>query len=311
MSPFLLQFFPKYIVPDAFQARERLVQVLGECLEDFRQDGVNDISRRRWETSKKYGLSRDYLGRSELELLNGLLSNTVPAVFWILAHIIVTGNGSFSKQIDEEIGNFVQQEEHQLGFDIGQIRQRCPILVATYQEALRLYASSARAYKVVEDFETPDGCLLKTGSLVYVPTETIHKNSKNWGADVLQFRPDRWLKSEHEHHPGSYAPFGVGSSICPGRHFVFDMILGSLVVLLYSFNLQAAPSSRSAVLKVPERRSRIMSGMRLPTNGIDVLLSRKAFADDRQDSSTLRWSFERLRGDKNGKYNSESTVKML
>ncbi|KIV97297.1 hypothetical protein PV10_01064 [Exophiala mesophila] len=266
---------------------------------------------RRWETSKKYGLSRDYLGRSELELLNGLLRNTVPAVFWILAHIIIAEHGSFSEQIDEEIGDFVQQEEHQLGFDIGQTRKRCPILDATYQEALRLHASSARAYKVVEDFETADGCLLKIGSLVYVPTETIHKNSKNWGADVLQFRPDRWLKSLHDHHPGSYAPFGVGSSICPGRHFVFDMILGSLVVLLYSFNLQAAPSPGSAMLKAAERRSRIMSGMRLPTNDIDVLLSRMVFADDRQDSSTVRWSFERLREGRNGKDNIESTGKTL
>lgn len=309
MSPFLLKFFPKYIVPDAFQARERLVQVLGERLEDSGQEGLTDISRQRWETSKKHGLSRDYLGRSELELLNGLLSNTAPAVFWILAHISITGHGTFSKQIDEEIGDFVHQDGHQLRFDSGQIRQRCPVLVATYQEALRLYASSARAYKVVEDFKTPDGCLLKTGNLVYVPTETIHKNPKNWGADVLQFRPDRWLKLEHEHHPGSYAPFGVGTSICPGRHFVFDMILGSLVVLLYSFDLQAVPSPGSDVLKVPERRSRIMSGMRLPIDDVDVLLRRKAFADDRQDGSTLQWSFERLRGGRNGKDNSESTAK--
>ncbi|KAL2412779.1 hypothetical protein ABEF95_013244 [Exophiala dermatitidis] len=281
MSPFLLQAFPKYTVPDAFQARERLVKVLKGCLESLPQDDINVISRKRWDISQKYSLSGDYLGRSELELLNGLLSNTVPAVFWILAHTLT---GSFSEAIKEEVGQFVRRDEKQLRFDVSQVRTMCPTLVAAYQESLRLYASSARAYKVVEDFELMDGCLLKKGSLVYVPTETIHKNPKNWGPDVLEFKPERWMKSEYSHHPGAYAPFGVGSSICPGRHFVFDMILATLVVLIYSLDLEVTPSSTK---KVPERRTKVMSGVRLPVHDLDVTLKRR----DLGAVNDLGWSF--------------------
>lgn len=281
MSPFLLQVFPKYMVPDAFQARERLVEVLKGCLEGVEKDEINVISRKRWDISKKHNLSGDYIGRSELELLNGLLSNTVPAVFWILAHALT---GSFFQAVKEEVGQFVQRDEQQLRFDISQVRTRCPTLVASYQEALRLYASSARAYKIVEDFELMDGTLLKKGSLVYVPTETIHKNPKNWGPDVLQFKPERWMKPEYDHHPGAYAPFGVGSSICPGRHFVFDMIIATLVVLIYSADLELSSGS---IKGVPEIRSRIMSGVRLPVHDLDVTMKKKELVD----AEALQWMF--------------------
>ncbi|KAK6363999.1 hypothetical protein LTS17_012628 [Exophiala oligosperma] len=287
MSPFLLNFFPKYTAPEAFEARERLVDVLKGCIADTHDDDegdqVNVISRKRRDISTKHSLSGDYLGRSELELLNGLLSNTVPAVFWMLAHTLA---GSFFGSIKEEVGRSVQAEGNRLQFDIGQVRAQCPTLVATYQESLRLYASSARAYKVVQDFELMDGCLLKKGSLVYVPTETIHRNPKNWGPDVLEFKPERWMKSEYDHHPGSYAPFGVGSSICPGRHFVFDMILGSLVVLLYSLDIELAPGT---AVGVPKTRLKVMSGVRLPVHDLDVVLKRKTLGE--YNSERAKWAF--------------------
>jgi hypothetical protein len=81
MSLFLLNFMPKYTVPEAFKARERLVAAFSTYHARGGGKDMSQIVRQRCEVARRYGCSDDYLGRSEVELLNGLLSNMVPTVF--------------------------------------------------------------------------------------------------------------------------------------------------------------------------------------------------------------------------------------
>ncbi|KAL2822387.1 hypothetical protein BJX63DRAFT_426961 [Aspergillus granulosus] len=116
MTLFLLNFLPKYTVPEAFKARERLISCAGEA-----------------RLLAEYGCSDDYLGQSEVELLNSLLSNMVPTVFWMLVHFIL--DSALADRVNAEVNNFVQKTEpNMLSFAPGEIRKGCPVLVATYRK---------------------------------------------------------------------------------------------------------------------------------------------------------------------------------
>ncbi|KAL3459752.1 cytochrome P450 [Aspergillus heterothallicus] len=281
MSLFLLNFLPKYTVPEAFKARERLVAAFSAYHIRGGEDDMSEIVRRRSDVARRYGCSDDYLGRSEVELLNGLLSNMVPTVFWMLVHIIL--DPGLADHVSAEVETFVRKTAPDtLSLAPIEIRKDCPVLVATYQEALRLYSSSARAYQVMEDFMLTDDCLLKKNSIVTIPAETIHRNPKNWGHDALEFNVDRWFKSDRTLNSSAWVPFGGGSSICPGRFFVFDMILSTVIVVLHGYKLSAP-----GIQQPPGRKTRVMSGIRIPTDDVDII------ATPRQQGSVNRWVFER------------------
>ncbi|KIA75395.1 cytochrome P450 [Aspergillus ustus] len=281
MSLFLLDFLPRYTVSEAFKARERLVTAFSDYHVHGGQEDMSDIVRGRSEVARRYGCSDDYLGRSEVELLNGLLSNMVPTVFWMLVHILL--DAGLAERVSSEVESFVQElDADTLRIAPGEIRTGCPVLVATYQEALRLYSSSARAYQVMEDFMLTDDCLLRKNSIITIPAETIHRNPKNWGPDALEFNVDRWFKPDRTLNSSAWVPFGGGSSICPGRFFVFDMILSTVIVVLHSYDLRTPGTEQP-----PGRKTRVMSGIRIPADDIDVIAKRKKHGNVR------KWVFER------------------
>ncbi|BCS28420.1 cytochrome P450 [Aspergillus puulaauensis] len=269
ISLFLLNIVPKYTVPKAFKARERLVTAFSAYHVRGGEKDMSDIVRQRCEVACRYGCSDDYLGRSEVELLNGLLSNMVPTVFWMLVHIIL--DSGLAERVSSEVDNFVQKPDLEaLILAPGEIRKGCPVLVATYQEALRLYSSSARAYQVMEDFMLTDDCLLKKNSIITIPAETIHRNPKNWGSDALEFNVDRWFKSDRTLNSSAWVPFGGGSSICPGRFFVFDMILSTVIVILHGYDVETPETKQP-----PGKKTRVMSGIRIPTDDVHVVATKK------------------------------------
>ncbi|KAL4886417.1 cytochrome P450 [Aspergillus karnatakaensis] len=281
MSLFLLNLLPEYTVPEAYRARERLVNALSDYHVSGGQPDMSEIIRRRSEIARRYGCSNDYLGRSEVELLNGLLSNMVPTIFWMLVHIML--DPSLAQRVMNEVNDLIDTERPATAsLNPAEIRTKCPVLVATYQEALRLYASSARAYQVMEDFELTDDILLRKGSLVTIPAENIHRNPRNWGADALKFHVDRWLKADKPANSSAWVPFGGGSSICPGRFFVFDMILSTVVVVLHGNELGFAERTAEA----PGRKTKIMSGIRIPVEDVDIVVSKR-------EGSGGSWVFER------------------
>ncbi|KAL3443191.1 cytochrome P450 [Aspergillus insuetus] len=272
---------PKYTVREAFKARERLVTAFSAYHARGGEEDMSQIVHQRSEIAHRYGCSDDYLGRSEVELLNGLLSNMVPTEFWMLVHIIL--DPGLAERVGSETENFVQNPDlDTLSLAPGEIRKECPVLVATYQEALRLYSSSTRAYQVMEDFMLTDDCLLKKNSIITIPPETIHRNPKNWEPDALEFNVDRWFKPDRSLNSSAWVPFGGGSSICPGRFFVFDMILSTVIVVLYSYDL-IAPGTRQP----PGRKTRVMSGIRIPTEDVHVATTKQ------HQGKARNWAIER------------------
>jgi hypothetical protein len=50
------------------------------------------------------------------------------------------------------------------------------------------------------------------GTVLSVPTYSLHRNEQAWGEDVNEFRPERWLdgKVDHSEMLKSFNPFSFG-----------------------------------------------------------------------------------------------------
>lgn len=85
-------------------------------------------------------------------------------------------------------------------------------LDAVINESLRLYSTLGGGLPRV----VPDGGLtilgqtFDAGTILSVPTYTTHRDTSVWGADVEEFRPERWLEGDVKEMQKAFAPFSIG-----------------------------------------------------------------------------------------------------
>ena len=92
-------------------------------------------------------------------------------------------------------------------------------------------------------------------TVLSVPSYTIHHSTAIWGADALEFNPDRWNADRlTEQQKSSFIPFSYGPRACVGRN-VAEMELSlivSTVVRNYEFeNRQEELFTREGFLRKP------------------------------------------------------------
>ncbi len=75
-----------------------------------------------------------------------------------------------------------------------------PYLQACINEGLRLHSTSALGLPrvVPEGGMAVLGAFFPAGTVVSVPSYTIHRDEEIWGADVEAFRPERWFDEERK-----------------------------------------------------------------------------------------------------------------
>ncbi|KAL5636720.1 hypothetical protein ACGC1H_000626 [Rhizoctonia solani] len=125
-----------------------------------------------------------------------------------------------------------------------------PYLNACINEGLRLHATSAMGLPRV----IPPGTVLEVcgekfgpGSVLSVPSFTIHRDRAIWGEDVEAFRPERWLEAGADVQAGvgnglmakAFNPFSYGPRACVGRNLASMelQIIISSVFSRYEFKL--------------------------------------------------------------------------
>lgn len=96
---------------------------------------------------------------------------------------------------------------------------------STTQEGLRLYPSTKRIYRAA-NLDGP-----ATAGRVSAYVEKCHRHPGIWGADALEFRPERFenltaLQTE------TYFPFGLRPHVCPARSGFGERLVTLLVVPL-------------------------------------------------------------------------------
>lgn len=110
------------------------------------------------------------------------------------------------KELDEQLGT-----EDELVSNADQVK-RLPYLDAVINEALRIHSTSALGLPrvVPEGGLTVLGQFFPEGTVLSVPSYTIHRNARVWGEDVETFRPERWFEGDNAAMQKAFNPFSFG-----------------------------------------------------------------------------------------------------
>ncbi|KAK0203125.1 cytochrome P450 monooxygenase [Desarmillaria ectypa] len=137
-------------------------------------------------------------------------ANSTCAIIYYLAHT-PTVQEKLQKELDEYLDSDVATA--------AQVKN-LPYLQAIINEGLRLYSTVGVGLPRV----VPKGGMMifgnyfPAGTVISVPTYTIHRDPAVFGDDVDEFRPERWFERDSASMSKAFSPFSVGPRACIGRN---------------------------------------------------------------------------------------------
>jgi len=111
------------------------------------------------------------------------------------------------------------------------------------QEALRLYPTAWRLWRVAEKPHQIGGCPVDHGGDVLIDLHAIHRSAVWDEPDA--FDPDRWSRATREQR-AAYLPFGKGEQMCPANGFALRALEELCLSILrdYRGEVHVAPGRR-------------------------------------------------------------------
>uniref|UniRef100_A0A8C9JQ84 Cytochrome P450 3A n=2 Tax=Panthera tigris altaica TaxID=74533 RepID=A0A8C9JQ84_PANTA len=105
-------------------------------------------------------------------------------------------------------------------------------------ETLRLYPIAGRLERVCKRDVEISGVFIPKGTVVMVPTFTLHRDLDLW-PEPEEFHPERFSKKNKDSiNPYIYLPFGTGPRNCIGMRFATMNMKLALVTLLQNFSFK-------------------------------------------------------------------------
>ncbi|KAI0400028.1 cytochrome P450 [Xylaria palmicola] len=235
---FLINLFPKLLVPKAFRSRELVVKALTRY---YRQDGhlkASGLTKRRYEHNLRHKIPLDDIPRTEVGNIFAIIGNTGPAAFWMLYHIY--SDTTLLEICRQEVSNIVQSDSNARNIDITNVKSECPTLLSILQEVLRFHGTGISTRMVLEDHLLDGQYLLKKGNMLMIPGPVQHSFREIWGDNVNEFDAQRFVRSSKRQRPNpvAFRGFGGGTVLCPGRHFASTEILAFTALMIMRFDIQ-------------------------------------------------------------------------
>ncbi|KAK4405801.1 7-deoxyloganic acid hydroxylase [Sesamum angolense] len=117
-------------------------------------------------------------------------------------------------------------------------------------ETLRLFPPAVELTRLVEEDTTLGDLFLPKGSMVMMPVVLVHRDTKIWGPDAMEFKPDRFadgvLKAANGH--SAFLPFGWGVRTCIGANLAMMEAKSFMALLLRNFTFELSPKYAHAPL---------------------------------------------------------------
>ena len=283
----ILDLLPNVLAPKGAKARVALGTAFQRYFESFDPAESSAMTKARYASNVKYGLTSWNQGRLEVGTLIGILANTVPSAFFMLVHIY--SDPTLLREVREELENqsvsVSATNPKARTLHAASIRDRCPLLSSTWQELLRVHAQGASSRFVREDVMLDGKYLLKKNMVVQMPMAVMHSDPSIWGNDATSFQPKRFLDDNRKGSKTavSYRPFGGGASMCPGRHFVTLETLALTAYLVLRFDI--LPSQGSWFIPTPKQES-LATNVFPPGEDIRVKIRK------RESYEAVEWAFE-------------------
>ena len=172
------------------------------------------------------------------------IRNANQVVFWMLWHMY--SNRRLLSEVRQELDRYVKvispksglpiAESDRLDMDEKGIVGACPLLKASYFEAMRLYSHSMTYKTITSDFmvtesledatmagkSKPRTYKLSKGEYVCVP-HLVHQRDERYFKDPAAFNPERFYGNDQEKSHeitvdmGSMRPFAGGPTMCKGK----------------------------------------------------------------------------------------------
>jgi benzoate 4-monooxygenase len=131
----------------------------------------------------------------------------------------LAGNPDVQRKLQKELDDALQNEDDQAtSFETV---KNLPYLNAVINEALRLHSTSGIGLPriVPEGGLTIQGHFFKQGTVLSVPSYTIHRDKAVWGDDVTAYRPERWFERDNDAIQRTFNPFSYGPRCVAGSRY--------------------------------------------------------------------------------------------
>jgi benzoate 4-monooxygenase len=143
-----------------------------------------------------------------------LCSSSCAITYYLAAHPSV--QQKLQRELDDALGPATEDEDAAAPFDSV---KKLPYLQACIDESLRLHSTSALGLpRQVPESGVDGASALRVadrgfapGTVLSVPSYSIHRDPAVWGDDVESFRPERWFEEERKEAIGrTFNPFSYG-----------------------------------------------------------------------------------------------------
>lgn len=245
--------------------------------------------RERYQYQSAEGLSLEDIARSEALGSIPLLSNTMPATFWLVYHII--SDPAALADCREELTRTLRTGGGQDGagadavrsIDVGYIRRQCPVLLSTFKEVFRHHGIGVSSRVVLEDHLLDGRFLLRKGNVLLIPGVVQHQERSVWGEDAGEFSHRRFVAggggaaAAAEVGPKgvgrrlnavAFRGFGGGSTLCPGRHFAATEIMAFAALFILRFD--ARPASGAGWSAPSVDKTNLATSIHQPDHDLEI-----------------------------------------
>lgn len=278
--PQLVGGIPKWLLPGARKALAGLIKPMGVARED---------QSRLMEERFKYFASIDYRAAEELpktdaSLLWAAQANTAVVAFFTLFFIL--RDASVKQQVQEEVRTaLAASDKHSprgTPYLTPDVLNRMEKLDSCISETLRLVSAPLPMREVMQDLDIElingGSVHLQKGQFAAIYPRYTHMHPAIYD-NPETFQWDRFLGKQkpnsfsYQNEPLKYSllPFGVGLSMCPGRHFARNEFKVVTALLLNWCDIAVQETAMPALDK-----SRIGLGSFTPKSAIPFHLQRRA-----------------------------------
>ena len=281
----ILDIAPKFLAPQGYRARSILAAAFKLYFENYvpGQTESSAMVLARYSANLKYGITAQNQGLLEVGTLLGILANTIPAIFYMLVHVY--SDQALLQDLRNELKNTslsTPPNNRKRILRVANLREKCHLLHSTFQEVLRVHAQGAGARFVREDTMLDNRYLLEKGMVVQMPIAVLHSDPLSWGSNAEQFQPRRFLRQKDAEgmfkaNSSAYRPFGGGTSLCPGRHFVTLEALALTAYLILNFDIEP----RNCAWSIPgQKQESLATNVFPPDKDVEVRIARRRGFED-------------------------------
>ena len=182
------------------------------------------------------------------------VSNTACAVIYWVLHGERARPGTIVPRLQAELDAAIPAE---VPVAAHTMVKNLPFLRQCIDEAMRLHSTSALGLPRLVTAAEGVSCEKEhfpQGTVLSVPSYTLHHDAELWGPDVEEFLPDRWLSLTPRQRMG-FNPFSFGPRACVGQnvaHMELALIVGT-AFHRYDFHLdQPELTSHEGFSKKPD-----------------------------------------------------------